>query len=206
MAKFLKIRECAYRESGCMLRVCLTLLWMACCQVAMAQGLGSGLVVVVNPESLETELLNSGAEPFAFGGYQIRCTTGCLSPTGWTSIDDQFNSEVPSVVTQIKQKLGNRGSLGEVPNISAEFLSELTATVSPILKPGDSVGIGKPFAGPFSALSGLVQGGQLRVTFAKEVSTGQFAQVDVPVVPEPSTLCLAGLSAVALTGWMLRRR
>lgn len=174
------------------------------CSAAAAHAAGPA-EIRVDPVTLEARLVNTGTDPFAFPGYQITCETGCLNPSAYLYIDDQYNSEDDDVVAFIRAKLGRRGVLGKGTNDNANLISELTTGTSPVLQAGDSLPLGKPFSGTPGQLADLIVGKKLLSTFAQEKGTDVVSVTIDIVVPEPSTLVLAGL-AVGGLALVARRR
>ncbi len=89
----------------------------------------NNVLLTVNPTTGQAQLKNTSPFTVAIDSYTIRSASGSLSPTGWSSLDDQNAAG------------GDRGEA----NPTTSRLSELKPTGATTLTPGTAFGLGNLF-------------------------------------------------------------
>lgn len=140
-------------------------------------------------------LHNTTAGPVSFDGYQIASPgeSKLLDPVAWDSIADR----VPARIADLIAGLGAGGLTFGEANPGEGQVAELNLGGVGTLAGDGKFSLGKPFKNLGAANSASF--------FWSAPGTGSQTG-DIVVVPEPSTLVLAGFGLIGLVGLARRRR
>ncbi|MFW6154456.1 MAG: PEP-CTERM sorting domain-containing protein [Planctomycetota bacterium] len=141
------------------------------------------------------EIVNTGDSPFTFDGYAIASSEGLIDSVAWTSIPQNVEAGMdPAIVGQTMLQAFSWAEMAR----TFELLSEAHLSSAATLQPDGRIPMGAAFPDGLN-YGDLYWSPYYTLTY---VDSATQASYEGTLIPEPASLSLLGLGALAL----IRRR